>query len=120
MLPLRYLTALALTLAIELPLYTVVLARGFRLPPGRAIVAALGVNLCSHPPLWWSLRPWAGSPAYGALLLLGELAVCAVEALLLAWWLRRRDRLLLALSVAVNGASVLVGLMLAAATAGTV
>lgn len=111
MLPPWYLLALGLTLAIEIPLYAVALSLGWRLPPVRAVSLALGVNLCTHPLVWWTLAPMAGRDSYPMLLLICELVVCLAEALLLAALLRRRDPLLLALSVAANSASVLAGLI---------
>jgi hypothetical protein len=118
MLPLRYLLALGLTLAVEIPLYAVALSLGWRVPLPRALLLALGVNLCTHPLLWWTLAPMTGRTSYGLMLLAFELGVCVVGALLLAALLpkpRRPDPLLLALSVAVNGASVLVGLIVSPA-----
>jgi hypothetical protein len=73
------------TLGLEIPLY-VLLLRG---PLGlwRAALLALGVNLLTHPALWFLMpqfHPW------WLWLLVGELGVFAVEALLLAWALRLR------------------------------
>jgi hypothetical protein len=115
MLP-RYLLAFGLTLAVEIPLYALALSFGWRAPARRAVLAALAVNLCTHPLLWWTLAPLTGRPEYPAMLLLAELAVCLAEALLLAVGVpsarpRRPDPLLLALSIAVNGTSVLAGLI---------
>jgi hypothetical protein len=59
--------------------------------------------------LWWLLLPVTSHGSYGWLLLGAEAGACVVEWLLLAGWLRRRDPLLLAPSVAANAASVLAG-----------
>jgi hypothetical protein len=118
MLP-AYPGALALTLAVELPVYLAVLV-GARLASwARALVAGVGVNLVTHPALWWGLRPAVARPAYPWIVVLAEVAVCAAEWALLVWWLpapppgrRRADRTLLAAaSVAANAASTLVGLL---------
>lgn len=111
----RYLAALALTLAVEVPLYATLLSWGWRVRWRRAVLVAAGVNLVTHPPLWWLLLPLATHPGYGWFLLGAEAAVCAAEWLLLASWLRRRwDPLLLVLAVAANAASVLAGLLIVA------
>jgi hypothetical protein len=114
--PPRYLLALGLTLAVEVPVYAVALSLGWRMPVRRAIMAALAVNAATHPLLWWSLMPLTGHESYPMVLLFAELTVCLTEALLLAalipgMRLRRPDPLLLALSIAANGASVLAGLI---------
>lgn len=112
---LPYPAALALTLAVEIPVYAVALRRGWQVRPRTALWAALGVNLATHPLLWWLLGPWAGRSAYPLILVLAEVAVCAAEAALLAWWLRRRDPLLAVLAVLANAASVIAGLIYASA-----
>jgi hypothetical protein len=102
------LAALGLTVAIELPWYVLGLV-GLRLTGAwRAALLGVGVNLVTHPALWWLLAP---RPAL-ALFAVAELAVCAVEALLLWCWLRRDLALLAVLSVGANATSVLVGLVL--------
>lgn len=101
------LVALALTLAVEVPLYTVGLW-GLRLArPADAALLGAGVNLLTHPVLWCSLAPRVTAGRLAA----AELAVCAVEALMLRVLLRRDLPVLLALSVAANGASVIAGLL---------
>ncbi|WP_191838074.1 hypothetical protein [Catellatospora chokoriensis] len=110
---LRYPAALALTLAVEIPVYAAALRWGWAAPVRRALLGALGVNLATHPLLWWLLVPWTGREAYPLVLVFAELLVCGAEAALLAWWLGRRDPLLAVLAVAANAASVLAGFIFA-------
>ncbi|MBB5868891.1 hypothetical protein F4553_002270 [Allocatelliglobosispora scoriae] len=110
MLP-AYLLAFGLTLAVEIPLYAIALSLGWRVPWRRAVLFALVVNVCTHPALWFALAAMRERSAYPMLVLICELLVCAAEGLLLTALLRRRDPLLVVLSIAVNGASVLAGLM---------
>src|SRR6266508_4602033 len=113
---LSWLAALALTLAVEVPLYASVLrlAWGIRLRDAAGLGAA--VNALTHPVLWWSLAPWTGRPWYPWLVAGAEVVVCAVEWLALAV-LVRRDRLALAaLSLGANAASVLAGIIAAYVT----
>ncbi|WP_412538037.1 hypothetical protein R8Z50_19470 [Longispora sp. K20-0274] len=104
-----YLIAVAMTLAIEVPLYVLALTRLRLAGPGRAALCAVGLNLVTHPVLWWSLalaRPSGWLP-----LVVAEVAVCAVEAALL-WLVVRRDAaLVVAVSVLANAASLLAGLV---------
>ena len=71
---LRYLGALALTLAVEVPLYTLALRYAWGLPTGRAVRLAAGVNLATHPVLWWSLALWPPGSAYPLVVALAETA----------------------------------------------
>ncbi|MEU8004971.1 hypothetical protein AB0B66_27755 [Catellatospora sp. NPDC049111] len=112
---LRYPAALALTLAVEIPVYAAALRWGWAVSWRRAALCALGVNLATHPLLWWLLAPWTGLSAYPLVVVFAEVVVCGAEAMLLAWWLRRRDLLLAVLAVAANAASVLAGLIYASA-----
>lgn len=112
---LSYPVALALTLAVEVPVYAAALRWGWAAPWRRALAGALGVNLVTHPLLWWALGPLTGLSAYPLVLVFAELVVCGAEAVLLAWWLRRRDLLLGVLAVTANAASVLAGLIYASA-----
>ncbi|MFC7241394.1 hypothetical protein ACFQO7_02760 [Catellatospora aurea] len=112
---LRYPAALALTLAVEIPVYVAALRWGWAVSWRRAALCALGVNLATHPLLWWLLAPWTGLSAYPLVVVFAEAVVCGAEAMLLAWWLRRRDRLLAVLAIAANAASVLAGLIYASA-----
>lgn len=114
MLP-AYLGALALTLAVELPVYVAVLAGARVASWSRSLAAGVGVNLVTHPVLWWGLRPFADRPGYPWIVAPAEVAVCAAEFGLLVWWLPVRTRadliLLAAASVAANAASTLAGLL---------
>ncbi|HKD96343.1 MAG TPA: hypothetical protein VKB69_01960 [Micromonosporaceae bacterium] len=116
MLP-AYLGAFALTLAVEVPVYVVALTALVGTGWARATVIAVGVNVVTHPALWWGLRPLAARPAYPALLAAAELVVCVVEWALLVVLTRRPGRtradlaLLGAVAVAANAASTLAGLL---------
>jgi hypothetical protein len=102
------LAALGLTIAVELPWYVLGLA-GLRLTSAwRAALLGVGVNLVTHPVLWWMLAP---RPTLTRLTL-AELAVGAVEALLLFIWVRREPALLVVLSIGANATSVLIGVAL--------
>lgn len=112
----EYLGALALTCAIELPLYAAVLGRGFGVPLRRVLGWAPAVNLITHPPLWFGARAAldAGVP-YAVVFLVGESLVCLVEAGVLAWVLRREVGAAAVTLVAVgaNACSAGAGLLLA-------
>lgn len=63
-----YLAALGFTLVVEAPLYYILLTVVFEATPVRALSAAIGVNLISHPvgflvlaPALATLTPWWGS-----------------------------------------------------------
>ena len=105
------LRALALTLAVEVPVL-VAFARaagwaGWR----RAVVGAVGVNVVTHPVLY-AVSTGLGSPWQ---LVGSEVVVAAVEtAILMAWWRvrAREDAVTLALAVvAANAASTALGLL---------
>lgn len=118
-----YPLAFALTLLVEVPVYTVVLAGCGTVRPGRAAAAALVVNCATHPVLWWVLGRFAAGPAaaYWTAFALAEAAVCAIEALLLGRPPARPLRspaplplpLRAAASLTANAASLLAGLLLA-------
>ncbi|NUT37581.1 MAG: hypothetical protein HOV79_31440 [Hamadaea sp.] len=112
---LPYPAAFAVTLAVEIPVYAFALRLGWDVRWRRALLCALGVNVATHPALWWLLTPWSRTPAYPLIMVGTEGAVCLVEAALLAWWLGRRDPLLAVLAVAANAASVTAGLICASA-----
>jgi hypothetical protein len=105
------LTALALTLGVEVPM----VAASARLarwvgPPG-AVAGAVGVNVVTHPVLYavstGFRSPWQ--------LVMAEAVVVAVETVLLVWWWHvkaREDTVTLALAVvAANAASTALGLL---------
>jgi len=115
MLP-RYLLALAVTLAVEVPLVTLALVGLWRVPLRRAVTAAVAVNLATHPVLWWSLAPWTDRPWYPAAVVVAEILACVVEFALLARVLGTDRRLLAVLCVGVNAASLAAGLFIAAGT----
>jgi hypothetical protein len=106
-----YPVALALTVATEVPVYAAALRATSGSPPGRTALAAVLVNLLTHPPLWWFLRhvPAGG---YWAAVAAAECAVVAVEGVLLARGLRLRGAAPYAASAAANALSVLAGLLL--------
>ncbi|TYC71192.1 hypothetical protein [Streptomyces sp. CB01881] len=113
-----YPMALALTLLVEVPLYTVALTRAGGIRPARAAAAAVLVNLATHPLLWWFLghgaaRSTGSAAAYWTAFGLGEAAVCAVEAALLRplAGTSLRGPLPWAASGTANAASVLAGLL---------
>jgi hypothetical protein len=115
---LSYARAFGVTLLVEVPVYVAILTGAARVRRGRAVLMAVGVNVATHPALWWSLRPLSGRAAYPQIVTGAEIAVCVVEWALLVWWTRNRtpgDLLLLgAASVAANAASTLVGALLGA------
>ena len=110
---LRYLVALAVTLAVEVPLYALALRYALGVPTRRAIRLGVAVNLVTHPALWWSLTrsppTWQPYP-----LLLAEAAVCVVEWALLRWRIGDDGPLLAVVVVGVNAASLAAGLLLRA------
>jgi hypothetical protein len=106
-----YPAALALTLVVEVPVYLVALsAAGIRLGrtgrPG-LLLAAVGVNLATHPVVW-VLLAHAG-PAYGTVFWLVEAAAWVVEAALLCLVIRRDPVLIALVALVANLASVLAG-----------
>ena len=108
-----WLAALVTTLAVEVPLYWLVLAHFCKLERLRSLALAVGVNAVSHPLLWFALLPALG-PVVGppADLLVGEGVVVALEASILVLAVRRERVALLAFAVVANAASLLVGLVL--------
>jgi hypothetical protein len=103
--------ALILTLAVEVPVALLLLARWA--PAGHAVLAVAGVSLLTHPIAWWAstvgLRSWS-FPARAAAI---EVAVVAVEAVILAWTLRLAAPRALAVAAAMNAASFAVGIIVA-------
>jgi hypothetical protein len=108
-----YLAALGLTIAIESPMYGILLHAIKGTPTRRGIVMGIGVNLVSHPVAFLMLFPLL-SPRLGGLaaLALVEVVAVSIEASLL-WMRGRRDPLaLLGISYLVNAASLSLGLLL--------
>lgn len=103
--------ALALTLAIEVPLTSSGLVAlrvaGWR----QAILFAVAVNLITQPVLWTILAPHPQPLALG----LAEALVCIAESVLLRLALRRDLPALLLLSTAANAASAAAGMLLSGA-----
>ncbi|WP_433472361.1 hypothetical protein ACQPZP_26155 [Spirillospora sp. CA-142024] len=112
-----YPAALTLTLAVELPIYLAALRvmRAARAPVVFAL--ATGVNLVTHPLVWWTLGVaaefWEG---YEIVLLPVEIAAWLVEAALLGALLGGPRRPLLHAALAANAASFLAGLVAAGLT----
>jgi hypothetical protein len=113
----RYLLALAVTLAVEVPLVTLALAGVWRIPWRRGVAAAVVVNLATHPVLWWSLVPWTDRSWYAAALATAEVLACVVEFALLTRVVGTDRRLLAVLCVGVNAASLACGLLIAGGSA---
>ncbi|MFI0356496.1 hypothetical protein [Actinomadura sp. 9N407] len=104
-----YPAALALTLAVELPLYVVAL----RVRIARALLAAAAVNLVSHPLVWLALGAAARfRGGYEIFLLPVEIAAWLAEAAMLRVLLRGEGRDLLLVALMANAASFLAGLLL--------
>lgn len=102
-----YTLALMITLAVEVPIYLGVFRAAGLLPVRRGLVAAAGVNLLTHPPLWLLVSAHPGSA------LAAEAVVGLVEASVLWLLVRRRDTgLLLVTAVVANAASILAGIIL--------
>ena len=107
---LAYAAALLLTLAIEIPIATVGLARWYRVPAARGVPIAAAASLLTHPVVWFVLpgllTPAIGGPGY---LLVAEGFAWLVEAAVF-WLATRRDPVgLLLLSLVANAASFVVG-----------
>ncbi|XVQ07876.1 hypothetical protein ACQP1W_35600 [Spirillospora sp. CA-255316] len=112
-----YPAALALTLAVELPVYAAALRvlLGTRLLP--VLATAVAVNLVTHPVVWWALGAAARSRGgYEIALLPVEIAAWLAEAallraMLLRAMLRGKGRAFLHAALAANAASLLAGLV---------
>ena len=103
--------ALLLTLAVEVPLYAAALIALRLCRPALAVATAAGVNLLTHPALWWLLAPQPSVARVAA----AELAVWVAETALLWLVVRRRPGVLAVVSAGANAASVLAGLAVNAA-----
>lgn len=100
-----YLLALASTLLVEVPVYVLAVTVASR---WRVAAVAVGINLLTHPLLWWVLSGSGPAPLTFAV---AEAMVCLVEAALLVAGLRVRWPVAGAAAVAANAASVLVGVL---------
>ena len=110
LLSLPYLTALALTLATEVPTVTWLLRRA---PWQRVVPAVLVANLISHPALHFLLPRVLPVHPLSQFIVMGELLVLALEALVYLLWIRPRPwPLALAASALANAASFGLGLLL--------
>ena len=108
-----YPLALMITLGVEVPIYVGVLSCAGLLRGWRAWLAAVAVNIFTHPLAWITLT------AHPDWLVPVELGVCLVEAALLwsagvAWGAARRgdSGLFLLAALVANTASVLAGILL--------
>ena len=105
---------LALTIAVETPVYVLLLVRYGRVRPIRAGLTAVAVNLLVYPLFVLVLAPGADlllPPTAGVAV--AEVAVCALEAALLRWWLRIDLVLAAAVALLANGVSVVAGVIVA-------
>jgi hypothetical protein len=102
-------TALLLTLAVEVPLYVAALVLLRLAPLWRATALALLVNLLTHPVLWSAL----GDRPPVLRIAAAEVLVWLVEAALLSLALRRRPALVALVAAGTNAASILVGALIA-------
>jgi hypothetical protein len=109
-----FLTALLVTLAVEVPLYVAALVALHLARPGPAVLLGVAVNAVTHPLLWWYLAP---RPTLGRVVV-AEVLVWAVEAGLLWLALGRRPgnlAVLAVVSAGANAASILAGALISAA-----
>ena len=106
--------AFALTLAMEVPLYVAGIVALRLARAGRALLAAVLVNLVTHPVLWWALSREVTLTT----VVLAELCVCVVEAGVIRVLVRRDGALAMLLAVGANAASFGVGLVVSAACGG--
>jgi len=102
--PVPYPLALVITLVVEVPVYLVVFRFAGFLAGWRGFAAAVGVNLATHPVVWWILSSHPGW------LVPVEAAVVAVEAALLFALVRRQAALLALTALVANAGSLLAGL----------
>jgi len=96
-----------LTLAVEVPLYLAVLSHTRLLRRGPAALAAVAVNLATHPLVWLALRH--AEPYWPAFAVV-EVAAWLTEFALLYFLVRREPALLAAAALTANTLSALAGL----------
>ncbi len=108
----RYAIALALTLAIEVPLYTAVLWRMGAVPVQRSVFVGIVVNLVSHPLAFVVVHPLLRrATGDAASLAIVEVAVMLGEAWG-AWGLTRQAPAALVAAAAANTVSLTIGVLL--------
>ena len=106
---LRYLSALALTLAVEVPCVLVLLRDS---PRRKVLASALAANLLSHPALHFLLPAVVPIHPIGRFILVAELGAFAFEAAVYLAWVRPAPwPLAIAASAAANAASFGLGLV---------
>jgi hypothetical protein len=98
-----YAQALALTLAVEVPVYAVALRWAGLLPWGRALAVAVGANLVTHPLVWLILTHHTGAAAFAVV----EVAAWLVESALILLLVRRDAALICLVALVANLTSVL-------------
>lgn len=103
-----YPLALAVTLAVELPVYALAL-RALGLSLVRAAVAAVAVNLLTHPVVWLAISH--AEAAYWRAFVVAELAAWLVEAVAVYAWVRRDGRLIALTALVANAGSCLAGVL---------
>jgi hypothetical protein len=106
--------ALGLTVAVELPLYVLGLVALRLAHPWHAVLLGVGVNLLTHPVLWYVLAP---DPT-ASLIIVAEVVVCLVEAAVIWLVVRQDGPLLFVLALGANAASFGAGLLFSAVHAG--
>ena len=106
------LSALLLTLLVELPL-AVLLARRWQAPAARVALCAVAASLCTHAPAWYLIREALPPllPGFWSRALPVEGVLTVAEGLLYAWLVPLSLRRGLGMSVLANGASFAVGLL---------
>ena len=104
----RYVWALVLTLAVEVPIYVLVLGVARLLSGWRAVAVAVGANLVTHPLVWITLTRIDGWPAFVA----AEVGAWFAETALLCLAVRRDVALLCLIALVANTASLGAGLAL--------
>lgn len=100
-----YAQALALTLAVEVPVYMVALRWAWLLSWRRALAMAVGVNLVTHPLVWLILTHHTGTAAFTVV----EVGAWLVESALIFLLVRRDAALICLVALVANLASVLLG-----------
>lgn len=103
----EYLRAFGLTLAIEIPIYVLVLP-----DRSRALLAGVVANLATHPAFYVLATLALRCHPAVAVLGVGETAVWLVESLILLAFFRRPVGLLVAVAALANAVSALAGVLL--------